>query len=128
MGRAAHWVGQAWVGALADAGVADAAVHTGPLVTTRWSAMVCFAGRAPGEVLAGERKVVGVAQRRSPAVARFQCGLQRHWDSTALVGLLALSEDDRRAAARELAVVARGVDRPFELVVDAFLTRLPRKS
>ena len=49
VGRAAHWVGDAWAAALASAGVDGAAVHRGGLVTTAWSRLVCFAGVGAGE-------------------------------------------------------------------------------
>src|SRR5690606_10658151 len=58
---AAHWLGDAWVAALAELGLAGAA-HRGGLVRRPWSELVCFAGLGPGEVTVGGRKVVGVSQ------------------------------------------------------------------
>jgi hypothetical protein len=97
VGRAFHWLGRAWAGALADLGVA-AAVHEGPLVTTRWSRLVCFAGLGPGELTASGAKVVGIAQRRTRAGARFQCAVLRRWDPAATTSLLALDDRARAAA------------------------------
>ena len=122
--RASLWLGGAWCAALADLGVA-AAVHTGALVATRWSPLVCFAGLAPGEVGAGGRKIVGVAQRRARAGARFQCALHRRWDPVPLLRLLALGDDDRARATADLAGVATGLDRPLTEVVDALVAHLP---
>lgn len=65
--------GEAWREAL-GAGV----VHTGGMVTSAWSAAVCFAGIGPGELTTdpahGEppRKLVGLSQRRGRHGARIQ--------------------------------------------------------
>ena len=72
IGRSMGWLGEAWVRALAGLGLA-ASVHRGPLARTAASALVCFAGLGPGEVVVGSRKVVGISQRRTRAGARFQC-------------------------------------------------------
>lgn len=109
VGRAAHWLGAAWVEALAALGVAGAEVHTGGLVRTGWSDLVCFAGLGPGEVTLDGRKVVGLAQRRTRAGARFQCAVLHRWDPGPLLAVLALSAEERARAAVELADVAHGV-------------------
>lgn len=124
VGRSGRWLGATWVAALADFGV-EATLHSGGLVRTHWSSMVCFAGLAPGEVSTGGRKLVGVAQRRNRAGARFQCALLRRWDPTGLAALLALDDAGRSAATAELADVATGLDRPFALLVDALVSHLP---
>jgi lipoate-protein ligase A len=125
VGRATHWLGQAWRAALADLGVDGAEVHTGGLVTNRWSSLVCFAGVGPGEVCAGGRKVVGISQRRSRSGARFQCLLLRRWDPVPLLGLLALDPVDQQRGGVELAGVATGLDLPSSEVVDALVAHLP---
>lgn len=126
VGRATHWLGGAWVAAFAALGV-EATVHTGPLVATRWSPRICFAGLGPGEVTWAGRKLVGIASRRSRAGARFQCVVLRRWDPATLLRLLALDGDDRVQAEAELAGAAAGVDRPFADVLDAFLAALPHR-
>ena len=60
----------------------------GALQTSNWSETVCFAGVGPGEIVSGARKVLGISQRRTRDIARFQCALYRHWDAEALVSLL----------------------------------------
>ncbi len=125
VGRAGHWLGRAWRAALADLGAGEGEVHTGALVRGPWSALVCFAGVGPGEVCVGGRKLVGLSQRRSRAGARFQCLVLRRWDPCALLGLLALTDDERARAAAELAEVAAGLDHPSSEVVDALLAHLP---
>ena len=123
VGHATHWLGRCWAGALGDLG-AGARVHTGALVRTRWSSLVCFAALGPGEVSVGGRKVVGIAQRRTRAGARFQCALHRWWRPASLISLLRLDEGSAALATAELAGVADGLDRPFEDVVDALLSQI----
>lgn len=84
VGRAFWWLGEAW------ASVVDGTAHRGPLVRTRWSAEVCFAGLGPGEVTIGGRKAVGLAQRRTREGALFQCAVHRTWDPWTLLALLGL--------------------------------------
>ncbi len=126
VGRSSLWLGEAWVGALADVGVAGAEVHRGPVVPTGWSGLVCFGGLAPGEVTVGGRKVVGVAQRRSRAGARFQCAVLHHWDPGPLLDVLALDPSTRARGRAELADVAVGIG-PIRtgVLVDALVARLP---
>lgn len=100
--RAAHWLGEVWRDALGT-GV----VHTGEMIRTRWSSLVCFAGVGPGEVLVDGRKVVGISQRRTRAGARFQCVVLRTWDPVELARVFAPKE--WREVAEDLAPVATGV-------------------
>jgi lipoate---protein ligase len=92
VGRSFHWLGQAWVEALASLGV-EGTWHDGALVCTPWWRQVCFAGLGPGEVTVDGRKVVGLAQRRTRAGALFQCAALLYWDPTEIVDLLALDAD-----------------------------------
>ena len=124
VGRATHWLGGVWQSALADLGMA-ATVHTGALVSTPWSALVCFAGLGPGEVSTGGRKLVGISQRRTRAGARFQCVIHRSWDPGPLLDLLSLDTEERARATTGLAGVATGLDRPTAEVIDAFVAHLP---
>lgn len=124
VGVAFHWLGRAWAAALAELG-AGAVAHEGPLLRSRWSRLICFAGLGPGEVTVGGAKAVGVAQRRSRAGARFQCALLRRWDAGATVGLLALSDADRVRAVEDLHRAATGLALPTGAVVDALVSQLP---
>lgn len=85
---AAEWLGEAWVSALGDLGVADGSVHRGGLACGMLGSVVCFGGTGPGEVLVGGRKVVGVSQRRTRAGARFQCSVPLRWDPARHAALL----------------------------------------
>ena len=92
VGRSFHWLGQAWVDALAAVGV-DSAWHRGPMICTPWCRAVCFAGTGPGEVVVDGRKVVGLAQRRTRAGALFQCAALLRWDPHVMVQLLGLEDE-----------------------------------
>ncbi|MEZ5256090.1 MAG: hypothetical protein R2705_04145 [Ilumatobacteraceae bacterium] len=95
VGRSMWWIGDRVAEVLnherriaaADGPVAS--VHTGALVHSPWSRLVCFAGLGPGEVTMAGRKVFGVSQRRTRAGARFQCMVLVRWDPAALLDLLA---------------------------------------
>jgi lipoate-protein ligase A len=89
IGRASHWVGEAWAAALHELGVSPD-VHRGGLVRTKWSEAVCFAGVGAGEVTVQGRKVVGISQRRTRGWARFQCAALGQWDPSAVTSLLGL--------------------------------------
>lgn len=125
VGRAFAWLGRAWVGALAAAGIAGAEAHEGPLITSAWSGIVCFAGLGPGEVTLEGSKVVGMCQRRARAGALFQCAALLDWRPRRLLNRLALDDDERDRGAHELARAARGLAIDPSILVDAFLDRLP---
>ncbi len=116
VGRAFAWLGSAW----ADV-IPGARAHDGPLVTTPWSALVCFAGLGAGEVTVDGAKVVGMSQRRTRAGALFQCAALLEWRPDRLLERLALTDDERRRGGEELAGVARGT--PAD--PDALLRHLP---
>jgi len=64
---------------------------------------------------------VGISQRRTRDGARFQCVVHRGWDPRPLLDLLAMTDDDRRDAANDLADVADGVDVDPEVLLDALV-------
>ena len=90
VGRSAVWLGEALASGLAGLGVVGVAPHVGPMEHTAWSHQVCFAGRAPGEVLVGGRKLVGTSQRRTREGAVFQVAVALVWAPGLLVDLLGL--------------------------------------
>jgi len=113
VGRSFLWLGQAWADALAELGVA-AEVHEGAFEPGRWGRQVCFAGRGPGEVFVGGRKVVGIAQRRTRSGARFQCAALRSWDPDPLLGAVVPPDADLAGVATGLGL---DVDRVLASVV-----------
>lgn len=93
--RAFWWLGESIARALGEVGINGAHVYKGALQTRDLPVSVCFAGLGPGEVKVGERKLVGVSQRRTREAALFQCSLfLRHRTSEIghLLGLTAEQE------------------------------------
>ncbi|HLT16637.1 MAG TPA: hypothetical protein VK007_08035 [Acidimicrobiales bacterium] len=127
VGRAFHWLGEAWASALRQLGI-GAVHHEGALVSTPWSRLVCFAGLGPGEVVRGPNipgpKVVGISQRRTRAGARFQCAALRRWDPEALARLLRLDEPARARLVADVAPSAAPVDVAADDLLGALLHEL----
>ena len=132
--RSARWMGRAWVAALGSLDVA-ADVHVGAMACGRWGSLVCFAGTAPGEVVApsvsgdpgpAPVKLVGISQRRTRVGARFQCVVHRTGVQDRLVGLLgeAVPAADRVPLAAHLEVVTGVVDVDAGRLVDALVVAL----
>jgi lipoate-protein ligase A len=109
--RAFDWLGQAWVEALEQLGIAGTAAHRqGYVACTRWSSLVCFGGVGAGEVVSSDgRKVVGLSQRRTRQGAWFHGACVLHWDPVPLLGLLDLEPAEREAAALGLRAAVVGV-------------------
>jgi lipoate---protein ligase len=105
VGRAFHWVGALFSSVVASlvGPHADLRVHTGALVSTPWSRVVCFAGVGPGEVCLARRKVVGISQRRVREGACFQVGVLLRWQPQTWCELLRVPLD----ALRDVAVGIR---------------------
>lgn len=91
---AADWLGDLWCAVAATAGIESVRPHRGRLQSTRWSSRLCFAGIGPGEVLVGERKLVGISQRRTRDWTRLQSVVHERWHASASFSLLR----DRAAA------------------------------
>lgn len=100
IGKAGCWMGNQWVGALAEAGVVGATVHRGGMQKRPGSDAVCFAGVGPGEVLAANgAKIVGISQRRTRAWALFQCAIPLRWDAAPLIAVIGPSAEPAADAA-----------------------------
>ena len=121
VGRAFHWLGDAWVAAIAGRD-RRAVAHRGPLVTTRWSRAVCFAGLGPGEVTVDGRKVVGISQRRTRDGALFQCAALLAWHPRPLAERLGLPGD----ALADLERVAAPAADAGDVLFDRFVQHLPK--
>lgn len=102
-----QWFGAVWVAALAAldiparlATIAEARSDTRALdAHTR---MACYGGRSPYEVLADERKLVGLAQVRRKAGALLQAGVYVDWRAADLTRLFALSPAEQAQLAARL--------------------------
>lgn len=94
-------IGAVWAQALGDVGVPDLSVYQDAGTARRRGgereqllAAVCYATLGRGEVLAGGRKLVGLAQRRRRAGALVQCGLLRRWSPAPLLRALGAAPHD----------------------------------
>lgn len=104
---AMRWAGGLWQRALDRLGVATER-HEGSLVTTQWSAAVCFTGRGAGELLMPESsaKVVGISQRRTRHWARVQTMCHLRWRPELMAALTAAPRPTAAELARAVAAVA----------------------
>jgi lipoate---protein ligase len=121
VGRSSQWLGRLWQDVLRDRGIDGTEIHSGPLACGPLGRLVCFCAVGPGEVTRGERKLVGISQRRSRAGARFQCAVYVHWDPGLLQPLLRL-DDPSTEYVRQSAL---GVGVAAAELVATFLHRLP---
>ena len=119
VGKSALWLGEAWQATLLEFGVA-AEVHRGPYQPGDWGELICFAGRAAGEVFVDGKKSLGISQRRTRQGARFQTALARQWNITDLSPLLNLSPEDRARLETETATAAHPLPLPPKSVFTAF--------
>ncbi len=106
---AAEWVGAWWSAALAGIGQHGLDVATGRSVPGELGDLVCFAGRGPGEVFTGVRKVVGLSQWRAREGALFSSCAYLHWDPASLLALVNVDEAAHDRLARDLAPMAAGL-------------------
>jgi lipoate-protein ligase A len=108
---AAEWVGAWWVDALSGlgAGLPALEVHTGRSVPGALGDLVCFAGRGPGEVFCGGRKVVGLSQWRGREGALFSSCAYARWAPAPMTELLDVGESAREELDRQLGSLAFGV-------------------
>lgn len=102
-----RWLGAVWVAALARLGVAARLIEVDEARSDRrgldtLTRRSCYGGRSPYEVLADERKLVGLAQVRRRAGALLQAGIYIMWQSDELVRLLALAPAERTTLRRTL--------------------------
>ena len=94
VGEAFGWLGSRLAAAFASLGV-PVGTWDGPYDAGPSDGLVCFASRGPGEVTVGDRKLVGISQRRTREGSRFQCLWYEQFSMGPLVTLL-----DARTAAQ----------------------------
>lgn len=107
-----RWLGEALAGAIAALGAPARALS--PVEARRdpgeLGDLACFASHSPWEVLAGERKVVGLSQVRRRAGALLQAGILLRHQPDRLPRLLALDPAARAATVAALAARAVALD------------------
>lgn len=133
VGRAMHVIGRAWCDVLGGMGMENLVVNEGPYVATEFSKQLCFAGRGSGEVFRitdegnsrdAMTKVIGISQRRTRDLARFQCIGYVAWNIEVHIGAIASLSDG--FGARPFAVTIPSAA-PNELL-DGLVTALARLS
>ena len=88
VGRSALWLGEAWARCIGE----GAEVWPGPMLHGELGSVACFAGLGPGEVTLEGAKVVGISQRRTRDLARFQTVAYLEWDPGALLEAMDLPD------------------------------------
>lgn len=82
------WAGRLWHDALHEVSPGTRTVHTGGMVHTPWSELVCFAGIGPGEIVVDGHKCVGLSQRRTRHGIRIQGSYHRRAITSEIPSLL----------------------------------------
>lgn len=111
------WAGERWLDALGRP--ADATVHREGMVCNAWSGLVCFAGIGPGEVLRGDRKLVGLSQRRTRYGIRIQGMVHRVEPVVASLFVAPVPDIALIAPALESEVDPRGLAEALAASIDA---------
>ncbi len=123
IGAGSIWMGGVWKEALGSLGV-DSHMHDRPFVKDLLAELVCFGGRAPGELLIGGKKILGISQRRTRKGVRFQCALALGWRPEEWVNLFTnASTKDLESAILAAGTCVR-LDRPE--VLHGFMQALVR--
>ena len=123
VGKSALWLGEAWQATLLEFGI-SAEVHQGPYQPSEWGELICFAGRAGGEVFVDGKKSVGISQRRTRQGARFQTALACQCNIADLSPLLNLSPEDRSRLETETATAAHPLPLSASDVFSAFCSAI----
>lgn len=114
------WLGDAFARALSP--WVDARVHRGAFDAGSDGRAVCFASTSPGEVFVGDKKLVGISQRRGREGARMQCIVYRDWNPAAWAPVL--SSPTARTTAIDLSVAT--INTAPADIVSALVAALPR--
>ena len=109
-----RWLGEVWAAALGRLGIAArvldiASARADTQALDRLLRRVCYGGQSPFEVLAGARKVVGLAQVRRRAGALLQAGVYLNWAPGRTAALTAATADERARLADQLGLRVAGL-------------------
>lgn len=109
VGESMWWVGELWADALAKCEIADhdqLRVHRGGLERSALSDLICFGGLGPGEVTLHGQKLVGISQRRTREMARFQCVVHQRWSPDLYREYLLFEKFEQQASERSISLDA----------------------
>ena len=118
LGRSFDWLGRLMAGSLGRLGH-PITVYEGPSRPGSWGRTICFAGLGPGELLSGQKKVVGMSQRRTRHWCRFGVAVLHHFAADRYAATFAVPEIDRRTIEDHVGVV------PADGLLDAVVGNLP---
>ena len=83
------WLGRVWENVLKEFGITQSqVVATGPS-NPSMGRIACFGSTSPGEVHVGDKKIVGISQRRTREGSVFQSAMLLVWRPELLIDLLA---------------------------------------
>ena len=118
-----RWFGEAWVATLLQLGIqtrivlpAEARAQQAlrkQLETRTYETLMnraCYGTLSPYEVVAGQRKVVGLDMLRRRAGSLLQAGVLLHWDTTTLARLLGQTTEEQELLQQGLRERAFGLD------------------
>jgi lipoate-protein ligase A len=111
--RSFLWLGEAWRDAISTASPATprpSVLNRNPPHPLPLTRVLCFVGAVRGEVFAGGRKIVGLAQRRRREGAWFHSMALLEHAPGLLAGVLSGSDEHRRLATEALATGAAALD------------------
>lgn len=115
--RSMLWLGRVLADVIGD----GARVFDGRYRATDLARAYCFGGTAPGEVIGPRGKIVGISQRRTRDLARFQCVAYSEYDPPAVARLFA----DPSLAAQVATTGVQTVSVAPPQFVASLLERLP---
>ena len=113
------WLGDVFAHALSP--WVHAETYRGPFDRGANGRAVCFDSRAPGEVVSGGRKVVGISQRRGRFGARMQCVLYRRWNPDQWAKAFSSRDVEEHVMTMDVATI----DAPLSDIAQAVFAALP---
>ena len=120
--KASIWIGRIWHDALERLGI-ECSLFDESFSRSEASDLICFIGRAPGELFIDNRKILGISQRRSKFGTRFQCALIINWKPEHMIAAYASSPIPNLDKLISRAGIGSGCQKQSAL--NAFLSALP---
>ena len=120
--KASIWIGGIWHDALKRLDI-ECSLFDENFSRSEAYDLICFIGRAPGELFINTRKILGISQRRSKFGTRFQCALIINWKPDHMIAAYTSSPIPNFDQMISRAGIASGCEKQDAL--NAFLSALP---
>ena len=120
--KASIWIGKIWHNALKRLDI-ECSLFDENFSRSEASDLICFVGRAPGELFINDRKILGISQRRSKFGTRFQCALIINWKPEHMIAAYSSSPIPNLEKLISSAGIGSGCEKNNAL--EAFLSALP---